>query len=229
MKKTTFLLIFFVSTALFSQETKPKKVNNFLEASFQTSLNARLSGDLTYRLNAKKFTFSAHYSYGLMGQKSIKNADFRDAYGFIPSGVIEYAPNYRFDYFHRFVGHDIGIGFGGSIFIGEKHTLALSAKLGAYIVSGHFKYTNVSDPTNAFFNGEGDISTVHANIGFEALYFYQINEIIALKIGAEMQFIGGGQHKQIGTLYAPVNFNYPLYGLKPNFTIGVQFNLKKKL
>lgn len=224
---TIFTIIFLGIATLFSQEEKTKKAQHFLEPSLTTSLNARISGNLTYRLNVHKFSFSIQYAYGLMGQKRLNNVNYPDAYRIIPSGIFGTNSNYRFDYFHRFIGHDVSIGLGGQIPINDKNTILLSAKLGTYIVKGYFKYTNISEQNNTFYNGDGYLKTIHPYLGFEVLYFYRINNFMALKTGIELQYIGSGQHKSIGDLYKPINNKYPIYGLKPCLTVGLQFNLKQ--
>jgi len=203
MKKIFLLLLLCLAyNTSFSQE---KKINHAIELGLNGSL-LRLNGEIGYRLNVKKFSFTVRYGYGQIGKKKFVNTTLQNGYGFWGSGTQNFT--------HNFIGSDVGIGLGGIIRIKEKHSLILSANLDYYFLKDYYK--NKGNTLK--------ISAQNFSIGFEVDYYYKINDLLSLKFGVSTPLMTLLSFRNFEP-YNPSSMKFPMVGLEPYLSIGIQFNL----
>jgi hypothetical protein len=226
MKGISILLLLFAIQYGIAQEVTSKKTNHFLELGMNGSM-IRLNGDITYRLNIKKFSFSVRYGYGQMGKKKYANTTERDGYGFIHPGYYANPNYYDISFIHDFIGSSVGIGLGGNIFIGERQTVSLATTIDYYVVKDRFNYSIKSKTTEDESNVKTTISGQNLALGLEFHYYYKINKLIAIKGGLSFPLIMIASFSPNSNAYQPDNMRFPLYGAEPYLALGVQFSLSK--
>lgn len=210
MKKIFLLLLLCLAyNTSFSQE---KKINHALELGLNGSLLC-LNGEIGYRLNVKKFSFTVRYGYGQIGKKKFVNTALTNAYGFWKLGYFSPLNNFT----HNFIGSDVGVGLGGIIRIKEKHSLILSANLDYYFLKDYYKSPDIS----------AEISSQNFSIGFEVDYYYKINDLLSLKFGVSTPLMTLLSFRDFEP-YNPSSMKFPMAGFEPYLSVGVQFNLSKK-